>query len=158
MTNKCGSKTRNGEPCKTAAMPNGRCRMHGGKSPATNQNAVTHGIYAQTLSQAERDQWDGLQLGGVDDELKLCRLRLMRALNAENMRGDKPELDEITIKPNAEGKATGEKKYKRRDYVGIVDKLMARIESLEKTRAALMLANGGGTDDVDGFEVVEYGD
>jgi hypothetical protein len=27
-------RTRGGEPCRNAAMPNGRCRMHGGKSPA----------------------------------------------------------------------------------------------------------------------------
>lgn len=26
----CGAKTRSGAPCKTLAMPNGRCRMHGG--------------------------------------------------------------------------------------------------------------------------------
>lgn len=30
----CGAKTRSGAPCKTAAMPNGRCRMHGGKAPS----------------------------------------------------------------------------------------------------------------------------
>jgi hypothetical protein len=29
---KCGAKCRSGEPCKNAAMKNGRCRMHGGKS------------------------------------------------------------------------------------------------------------------------------
>lgn len=30
--NPCGAKTRSGEPCKQRAMPNGRCRMHGGAS------------------------------------------------------------------------------------------------------------------------------
>ncbi len=30
---KCGAKTRKGTPCMAPAMPNGRCRMHGGKSP-----------------------------------------------------------------------------------------------------------------------------
>ena len=29
---RCGAKTRAGTPCRAAAMPNGRCRMHGGKS------------------------------------------------------------------------------------------------------------------------------
>ncbi len=28
----CGARTRAGHPCKAAAMPNGRCRMHGGAS------------------------------------------------------------------------------------------------------------------------------
>lgn len=29
----CGAKRRNGEPCKAPAMANGRCRIHGGKTP-----------------------------------------------------------------------------------------------------------------------------
>jgi hypothetical protein len=28
-----GAKTRSGKPCQSPAMPNGRCRMHGGLSP-----------------------------------------------------------------------------------------------------------------------------
>jgi hypothetical protein len=28
----CGARTRNGTPCRVAAMKNGRCRMHGGRS------------------------------------------------------------------------------------------------------------------------------
>jgi hypothetical protein len=30
---RCGAKTRRATPCQAPAMPNGRCRMHGGKSP-----------------------------------------------------------------------------------------------------------------------------
>ena len=30
---RCGAKTRAGHPCRSAAMSNGRCRMHGGTSP-----------------------------------------------------------------------------------------------------------------------------
>lgn len=30
----CGAKRRNGEPCKAPAMKNGRCRIHGGKTPS----------------------------------------------------------------------------------------------------------------------------
>ena len=29
---RCGAKTRAGAPCEGPGMPNGRCRMHGGKS------------------------------------------------------------------------------------------------------------------------------
>jgi len=29
---RCGAKTRPGTPCRGPAMPNGRCRMHGGPS------------------------------------------------------------------------------------------------------------------------------
>ena len=46
---KCGAKTRSGSPCQSPAMPNGRCRMHGGKSPGApkgNRNALKHGHYS----------------------------------------------------------------------------------------------------------------
>jgi hypothetical protein len=45
---RCGVKTRSGKPCQSPAMPNGRCRMHGGPSPGApkgNQNAFKHGRY-----------------------------------------------------------------------------------------------------------------
>jgi hypothetical protein len=45
---RCGAKTRQGGSCQAPAMPNGRCRMHGGKStgaPKGNQNALKHGRY-----------------------------------------------------------------------------------------------------------------
>jgi hypothetical protein len=29
---RCGARTRKGTPCRQPAMPNGRCKMHGGKS------------------------------------------------------------------------------------------------------------------------------
>lgn len=50
--NYCGAKTRSGKPCRNRAMPNGRCRMHGGKStgaPKQNKNAEKHGLFAKHL-------------------------------------------------------------------------------------------------------------
>ena len=148
----CGAKTRSGEPCKTPAMPNGRCRMHGGKSPGAaraNQNAKTHGIYSRVLTEEEKELWEQVELGKVDDELRICKLRLMRAIRAETESNGQPEIDARTEKPLVIGgvpvldePAIEERSYKRRDYAGIIDKLMARIESLEKTRADL-LGNGG---------------
>ena len=46
----CGAKTRSGEPCKSKAMTNGRCRMHGGKIPrgAASPHFVT-GRYSKDL-------------------------------------------------------------------------------------------------------------
>ncbi|MGO8840343.1 MAG: HGGxSTG domain-containing protein [Methyloceanibacter sp.] len=43
---RCGARTRSGDPCRSPAMPNGRCRMHGGKSPGApkgNRNAWKNG-------------------------------------------------------------------------------------------------------------------
>lgn len=45
----CGAKTRQGGACLNAPMRNGRCRMHGGKSPGApkgNKNAWKHGKYS----------------------------------------------------------------------------------------------------------------
>jgi uncharacterized protein YjcR len=53
---RCGAKTRRGTECQSPAMPNGRCRMHGGKSPGApkgNRNAWKHGSYSVT-AKAER--------------------------------------------------------------------------------------------------------
>jgi hypothetical protein len=53
---RCGAKTRGGSACEAPAMPNGRCRLHGGKStgPRTaeglercRQAKWKHGWYSQ---------------------------------------------------------------------------------------------------------------
>lgn len=46
----CGAKKRNGEPCKAAAMPNGRCRIHGGLTPSGfDLPQTTTGLYSKHL-------------------------------------------------------------------------------------------------------------
>ena len=49
LSPRCGARTRKRSQCQSPAMPNGRCRMHGGKSPGApkgNKNAFKHGHYA----------------------------------------------------------------------------------------------------------------
>jgi hypothetical protein len=52
----CGAKTRQGTSCRSPAMPNGRCRLHGGKSTgprtpegleAMRRAKLKHGLYSQ---------------------------------------------------------------------------------------------------------------
>ena len=85
--NKCGAKSRRtGLPCNNYPMPNGRCRMHGGKSKGAknkqahdgNTRAVTHGLYCNALLPEERALWDRVQLGSLDDEIRLARVKLYR--------------------------------------------------------------------------------
>src|SRR5271155_3849181 len=59
---RCGAKTRRGSPCLSPAMPNGRCRMHGGLSPGAprgNRNALKHGQFTAEAIQERRSlrQW-----------------------------------------------------------------------------------------------------
>lgn len=146
----CGARTRSGHPCQAKAMPNGRCRMHGGNAAKThqgNQNARKHGIYSTHLTDDEREIWHTLELGAVDEELRLTRIRLMRALARENEFGNTLELESEKAEPiEVEGKVLeGVEKITRnskvRDYNGVIDRLTARIESLERTRAELLKNN-----------------
>ena len=61
---RCGARTRAGTPCKAAAMPNGRCRMHGGPSTGPRTEAgkaairasrTKHGRYSQSVIESRRE-------------------------------------------------------------------------------------------------------
>jgi len=41
---RCGARTRSGAPCRCPAMPNGKCRIHGGLSPGAPRG-VANGRY-----------------------------------------------------------------------------------------------------------------
>ena len=133
--------------------------MHGGPSkgpPKGSQNAAKHGLYARLLTPAEQADYFALEVGSVDHELRLARIRLARALAAEAQWGGKPELDEVT--ENEGGGVTiaaRTVKSKVRDYASIIDKLTARVESLERTRK-LLDAGSGDNDGIEGFETVPY--
>ncbi|ROM94404.1 HGGxSTG domain-containing protein [Pseudomonas brassicacearum] len=133
----CGAKTRSGEPCKRHAVPgSSRCKLHGGKSsgpPKGSKNAAKPGsIYSQFLTDEENDMLASIELGRVDDELRLTRVRLMRALARENKFGNELEIDSEKIE---DGEKTTTSKV--RDYSGLIDRLTARVESLERTKEDL---------------------
>ncbi|PRP68711.1 hypothetical protein BUE93_20820 [Chromobacterium amazonense] len=143
---KCGAKTRSGGTCQRNALRGSRrCALHGGKSTGPknqrgNKNAASPGsLYSQFLTEEERAAFEQVELGRIDDELRLQRIRLARALRDEQEADGELELDEqikrIGGGPDA---VPDERKFKRRDYVTIIDKITARIESLEKTRAELL--------------------
>lgn len=148
----CGAKTRNGGTCKKQALiGKTRCKLHGGKStgaPKGNQNNLkAGGIYSQYFTDEEKKISTELELGSLDDELRLTKIRLMRALKAEAEQQeqiDKLELEACTESPALIGGFPDDeeliivKQFKRRDYASIIDRLTARIESLETRRASLV--------------------
>lgn len=149
MAEKCGAKTRAGGRCAQAGNPkNGRCRFHGGMSTGakhqnTATNALKHGIYSRHFSPEELAEGSSIKLGNVDTELRICRLRLSRALAAEAAARNQPELEEIIERDVAAlVGAKSEKKWRLQDYNRVIDGLMARIESLEKTRLLLRIELG----------------
>lgn len=134
----CNAKTRNGSKCKIAGMANGRCRMHGGKSTIKkNQFASKHNIYSKFMSDDEALIADQLDLDSLDSELRLTKIQLMRALEAQN-KADEKDIDdyenlveyvENELQP-ASTAAKSAKTYKKRDFHAEIDRLKARIESL----------------------------
>lgn len=55
----CGAKRRNGERCKAPAMPNGKCRIHGGKTPTGIALPQTKtGRYSKYLPKALTEQYE----------------------------------------------------------------------------------------------------
>ncbi|MBN6210656.1 hypothetical protein JYK21_29700 [Ralstonia pickettii] len=61
-------------------MANGRCRVHGGSSTGApkNTNAVKHGFYSDALLPEERDLYERVEIGSLDDEIRLARVKLHR--------------------------------------------------------------------------------
>ena len=60
---RCGAQTRAGTPCQSPAMPNGRCRMHGGGSTGPRTAAglarirkarTKHGLYGAEMAELRR--------------------------------------------------------------------------------------------------------
>lgn len=153
MAKSCGAKTRAGGACKAPAMSNGRCRVHGGASTGPkkqdgNTNAMRHGIYSDLIHPDDVQHCDSiLSLSGVENELLIARLQLRRALKAQanaDLLTDGMEIYETVDREGAENvTAKAETKKKLRDYPQIIDRLMARIESLEKTRMTLNADNHG---------------
>jgi hypothetical protein len=153
MAKTCGAKTRSGEPCKRAPMEGKRrCKLHGGASTGPrkgSRNAAKPGsLYSAYLTAEEKKIATALTLGSVDEEIRLTRIRLMRALRLEEERADTAELESEVEREGAEKvTAKSEKHYKVRDYAGLIDRLTARIAMLEKTRAELNKDKPPGDDD-----------
>ncbi|WLF84826.1 HGGxSTG domain-containing protein [Moraxella sp. ZY210820] len=143
MTEKeiCGAKNRKGEICQQKPMKNGRCRFHGGKSTGVkgNQNARKHGAYSKFFTDDEKAQLDELELDNLNSELQLCKIQLIRALEAQEKQlkandNDKMELIAQTIQAVKDGEQIARqqvnKSFAKTDFGGIIDRLIGRIQSL----------------------------
>ena len=142
---KCEAKTKSGTLCQINAMPNGRCYRHGGAStgaPKGNKNALKHGAYSKFYTDDEIGQLDDISTADIESELKLCKVQLIRALNAADKQSsfdDSKQLDLVgqstQVVKNGEQISRQEisKKYAKTDYAGIIDRLIGRIQSLTQT-------------------------
>lgn len=149
MAKLCGAKTRSGEPCRSKAMPNGRCRMHGGtnKGAPKGSQAKAGALYSDYYTDAEKLLAEELELESIDAELRLCKIRLNRALKLEAEQ-EGLELERIVETPAIVGGVpitddpdvppVQQKTFVRKDYEPIIQRLLGRIESLTLTRQKLV--------------------
>lgn len=176
MAKHCGAKTRAGGKCKAPAMANGRCRVHGGAStgaPARNTNAQKHGFYSDALTADERELWHRVEIGTLDDEIRLMKIKLHRLVKLSGSAEVAELIDaamEVAKKQDTHpeiGKFDKtEIKVKAARYGDLIIQALGEIRKLETARMQMALAakelakegEEGSNDAVQGFEVVPYDD
>jgi hypothetical protein len=130
----CGAKKRNGEACRGAAMPNGRCRLHGGKSLAGVMSPrFRHGRYSKHLGKIKHELRAGFKAAATDSELRGLRE------HAELLDGF--ILDELRKLRNAEPPPWGDAVEAINDYKTAKSgerkgEAFARLERVIRTGAA----------------------
>ena len=139
----CGAKTRNGQPCKSKAMANGRCRMHGGSTkgggaPKDNKSAVKAGsIYSKYLTDDENSFVEVVEVGDLTHEIKLAKLQVLRIQKEMQANKDGADLELSSAQVvERDGTKTTTMQKQRRDYHGLLDRALGRVASLELAQKA----------------------
>ena len=177
MADLCGAKTRGGGRCKKAPLTGKkRCRLHGGlstgaKVPNVKNNAFKHGFYSDALQPDEKKLWDRVEIGTVDDEIKLMKIKLHRLVKLSGSEDVADLVDaaiEVTQKMDTHPKVgtfdKSEIKVKAARYGDLIIQALDSIRKLEMARLNLALGkreldkDDAGANAVEGFEVVEYDD
>lgn len=78
----CGAEKGDGAVCYQPAMPNGKCRMHGGKTPGAAGSSMRTGLYRKKLEGEEQKLYDALLIdtnfSSVKHEIALMRVVINR--------------------------------------------------------------------------------
>ena len=116
--------------------------MHGGTSkgpshPNASQNARTHGFYSSVLTDTEVSDAAMLEIGKMEELIRLAHIQLRRIMLAKNAALNNPELEEVT-----ESNGTVSRKSRVIDYDAKIDRALARIGYLELQRKTLMESTG----------------
>ena len=121
-----------GIPCRNWAMPNGRCRLHGGKNvppPKGSKRALKHGLYSKGVLKDEEGLLPHIKLGSLDEEISMLKLKLRRAYIAQKLWMEQRGLVEKEIEAEYDSFDNDEEPPKRR--------LVRTVEELEAKRAGL---------------------
>lgn len=173
MPNECGAKTRAGGRCKAPAMKNGRCRVHGGTSTGNpkaegNKSALKHGFYSDALQPEERVLWERVEVGSLDDEIRLMKIKLHRLVRMSGSQDVAELVDSALEVANKRGMEYShatqsmvpydklEIKVAAPQYADLIIKALDQIRKLELARAQMKAAGGGGEggDDIERDDTV----
>lgn len=135
----CGAKTRTGGVCQQPAMTNGRCRLHGGKTPrGFNSPNLKHGRYSKDLptrlAAAYQDAADDPELLSVRQDIELIDA-MIRASFSDLEAGENPKAWEEARKLVSRANAG----YMNENYGQLADALLELrllIESRQNYYAA----------------------
>jgi hypothetical protein len=125
--------------------------MHGGtnKGAPKGSQAKAGALYSNYYTDDEKLLAEELELESIDAELRLCKIRLNRALKLEaEQAAEALELERIVETPAIVGGVpitddpdvppVQQKTFVRKDYEPIIQRLLGRIESLTLTRQKLI--------------------
>ena len=146
----CGAILTNGKFCISKAVvsrapkpPPFRCPGHGGEGRGQKKGAqcnLSHGIYTDCLLDTELDLWDQLDVTAVDEEIKLTKLRLRRALKADKEKN--PTYMDIVeeIYESVDGEMVLQKQIKRNDngYSVEINKIINQLVRLCAQRCNML--------------------
>lgn len=160
----CGALRHNGGGyCNNTPMKNGRCKLHGGRDKITGPpkggcfKALTANLYSKNMDEEEKDLYQTLEVGSLEQEIRLLRIHLRRALQAQdNYTAYKEQLSrelENDVSPDGmhihleidsyekyvDGNDIGRKIIRRkRDYSKEISSLLNSIGRLETRHNDLM--------------------
>ena len=150
---RCGAKCRNtGQRCRQWAMRNGRCRMHGGKSPGVpgNRNAWKHGIYSRYMTAKDKELLAVMTSGELTDEIGVLKVQLARAVEAQAKADEAAANDpaagldiESIMAGTGPASETRQVFPRRRDYDDIICRLAQRIKDLTLAQEMLLKEGAG---------------
>lgn len=122
---------------------------------------MKHGLYCDVLPEAERETYDRIEIGSLEEEIRLTRVKLRTALTLQaqyeaarasngdiTLMRDKLEISEIvTTSSNGQAQQTAVKRVLR-DYRREINNLTRLIADLEVRQITLGQARPGNADEI----------
>lgn len=126
----CGATNRRGTPCqKWPCKGKKRCKLHGGAKGSGRP--PTHGLYREVLTDEERAQYDDAPVQGLDDEIRLCKVKLAGLVKEHSL---KPQ-GGVGIEAK---NIAGQRYVKIVPYIELVEKYLGQLRRLMLARATLL--------------------